>query len=228
MQRKSLHHDAAGDEHYDVISAFIKSLRGRRPGRGDLLAGPDAARRRGSAVPGPPDHDLRRRGRGKRRPAGADPRPERRGGAGVRGHARRAASRLAQAAIYVATAPQVERRLQSHRRGAGGGAHAAHPAGPTAPERPPQRRLAAGAGDRRLSIPARLPRRPGSNRITCRSRVRSTAPPAAGRTCGGVEGGRSPDGELFSESREAPTRGASQGVRVSRGVRDAGCVRVPR
>ena len=31
VQRKSLHHDAAGDEHYDVISAFIKSMRGSDP-----------------------------------------------------------------------------------------------------------------------------------------------------------------------------------------------------
>ena len=31
VQRKSLHHDASGDEHYDVISAFIKSLRGGDP-----------------------------------------------------------------------------------------------------------------------------------------------------------------------------------------------------
>ena len=31
VQRKSLHHDASGDEHYDVISAFIKSMRGGDP-----------------------------------------------------------------------------------------------------------------------------------------------------------------------------------------------------
>ena len=31
MQRKSLHHDASGDEHYDVISALIKSMRGSDP-----------------------------------------------------------------------------------------------------------------------------------------------------------------------------------------------------
>jgi putative ATPase len=31
IQRKALHHDATGDEHYDVVSAFIKSLRGSDP-----------------------------------------------------------------------------------------------------------------------------------------------------------------------------------------------------
>ena len=31
VQRKSLHHDGTGDEHYDVISAFIKSMRGSDP-----------------------------------------------------------------------------------------------------------------------------------------------------------------------------------------------------
>jgi putative ATPase len=31
IQRKALNHDATGDEHYDVVSAFIKSLRGSDP-----------------------------------------------------------------------------------------------------------------------------------------------------------------------------------------------------
>jgi putative ATPase len=31
IQRKALQHDATGDEHYDVISAFIKSMRGSDP-----------------------------------------------------------------------------------------------------------------------------------------------------------------------------------------------------
>jgi putative ATPase len=31
IQRKALHHDATGDEHYDVVSAFIKSMRGSDP-----------------------------------------------------------------------------------------------------------------------------------------------------------------------------------------------------
>src|SRR5206468_10282985 len=31
IQRKSLNHDGTGDEHYDVTSAFIKSMRGSDP-----------------------------------------------------------------------------------------------------------------------------------------------------------------------------------------------------
>jgi putative ATPase len=31
IQRKALNHDATGDEHYDVVSAFIKSMRGSDP-----------------------------------------------------------------------------------------------------------------------------------------------------------------------------------------------------
>ena len=42
MQRRAVLYDKAGDQHYDVISAFIKSVRGSHPGRRSLLAGQDA------------------------------------------------------------------------------------------------------------------------------------------------------------------------------------------
>ena len=60
-----------GDEHYDVVSAFIKSMRGTDPDAAVywmarmLEAGEDPA------VRPAPDGDLRGRGRGQRRPAGA-------------------------------------------------------------------------------------------------------------------------------------------------------------
>ena len=50
IQRKVLDYDPTGDAHYDVASAFIKSMRGSDPGRGDLLAGADAGSRRGPAL----------------------------------------------------------------------------------------------------------------------------------------------------------------------------------
>ena len=67
----AVRYDRDGDAHYDVTSAFIKSMRGSRPGRGAALAGPDAGRRRGPAVHRPADRDLRQRGRRHGRPAGA-------------------------------------------------------------------------------------------------------------------------------------------------------------
>ena len=47
---KTLLYDKAGEEHYNVISAFIKSMRGSRPGRRDLLADAHARGRRRSAL----------------------------------------------------------------------------------------------------------------------------------------------------------------------------------
>ncbi len=62
------------DAHYDIISAFIKSVRGSDPDAGGLLARPPARRGRGPAVRRPPARHPRQRGRGDGRPA----RPRRR------------------------------------------------------------------------------------------------------------------------------------------------------
>ena len=80
------------DDHYDVISAFIKSHPGLRSRRRPLLAGPDAGGRRGRPVHRPPPRDPGQRGRGHGRPAGAA------GGGGGRAgrRARRAAGGPAQ------------------------------------------------------------------------------------------------------------------------------------
>ena len=53
LQQNIALYDKNGEQHYDVISAFIKSVRGRRPQRRDLLPRADAGRGRGAAVPGP-------------------------------------------------------------------------------------------------------------------------------------------------------------------------------
>ena len=71
IQKRVIRYDKTGDNHYDTISAFIKSMRGVRPGRGGLLSGKDALCRGKRYLCGKADYDLRRRGRGKRRPAGA-------------------------------------------------------------------------------------------------------------------------------------------------------------
>ena len=71
LQQKTLLYDKAGEEHYNVISAFIKSMRGSRSRRRGLLDGAHARGRRGPALRAAPDGDLRLRGRGQRRSAGA-------------------------------------------------------------------------------------------------------------------------------------------------------------
>ena len=74
----ALRYDRDGDAHYDVVSAFIKSMRGSDVGRGAALAGPDAGRRRGPPVHRPPHGHLRQRGRRHGRPDGAARRDRRR------------------------------------------------------------------------------------------------------------------------------------------------------
>ena len=76
IQKKAVVYDDE-DAHYDTISAFIKSMRGERPGRGALLAGEDDSRRRRPALHRAADCDLRGGRRRSRRPDGA--------GAGERG-----------------------------------------------------------------------------------------------------------------------------------------------
>ena len=55
----ALRYDRAGDEHYDVVSAFIKSMRGSDVGCRAALAGPDAHRGGGRPVHRPPHGHLR-------------------------------------------------------------------------------------------------------------------------------------------------------------------------
>jgi putative ATPase len=50
LQRRIVRYDKDGDAHYDVVSAFIKSVRGSDVDACPLLAPPDARRRRGSRV----------------------------------------------------------------------------------------------------------------------------------------------------------------------------------
>ena len=70
-QQKALLYDKGGEEHYNVISAFIKSHARQRSRRRGLLADAHARGRRGSALRRAAHGDLRRRGRRQRRPAGA-------------------------------------------------------------------------------------------------------------------------------------------------------------
>ena len=91
-RKRPLRYDRDGDQHYDIISAFIKSMRGERPRRGRVLPRRDARRRRGRALHRPPDGDPRLRGRRQRRSARARRRRCRRPGA----RARRAAGGAAE------------------------------------------------------------------------------------------------------------------------------------
>ena len=47
IQQRALRYDKSGDQHYDVISAFIKSMRGSDPQAVLQYLARDAARRRG-------------------------------------------------------------------------------------------------------------------------------------------------------------------------------------
>ena len=69
LQSKFLRYDKKGEEHYNVISAFIKSMRASRPGRGDVLSRPDDRIRRRPEIYRPPNGDLRVR---RHRPRPAD------------------------------------------------------------------------------------------------------------------------------------------------------------
>ena len=115
----AVRYDRDGDAHYDVTSAFIKSMRGSDVGRGAALAGPDAGRRRGRPVHRPADGHLRQRGR-------RHGRPERRSSvATAAAHAveyvglPEAQLNLAQAVIHMATAPKSNSATTAHRRGDG-------------------------------------------------------------------------------------------------------------
>ena len=73
------------DDHYDVISAFIKSIRGSDPDAGALLAGHHARSRRGRPLHRSPPGDPGLGGHRRGRPALAARRQRRGGGRGVRG-----------------------------------------------------------------------------------------------------------------------------------------------
>ncbi len=59
VDRAAVRYDREGDQHYDVTSAFIKSMRGSRRRRRAALPGPHARGRGGPAVHRPPDHHRR-------------------------------------------------------------------------------------------------------------------------------------------------------------------------
>ena len=90
---RPLLYDKAGEEHYNVVSAFIKSMRGSDPGRGRLLDDAHARGGRRSALRLAPHAHLRERGRRQRRPARAARRERGRRDAPPRGDARRASTR---------------------------------------------------------------------------------------------------------------------------------------
>ena len=46
IQKRVIQYDKKGDNHYDIISAFIKSMRGSDPGRSCILSGKNALCRR--------------------------------------------------------------------------------------------------------------------------------------------------------------------------------------
>ena len=59
VDKAAVRYDRDGDQHYDVISAFIKSMRGSRRRRRLALPGPDDRGRRGSPVHRPPPDRAR-------------------------------------------------------------------------------------------------------------------------------------------------------------------------
>ena len=105
-RRKAVVYDRQGDAHYDVISAFIKSIRGSDPDADAVLAGPDARGRRGRALHRAADDRARVGGHRARRPARAAR------SATAAAHAvehvglPEARLNLAEAAIYLARAPK--------------------------------------------------------------------------------------------------------------------------
>ena len=92
LQRRALLYDKTGDNHYDTISAFIKSIRGTDPDAGAALSGADADGGRGRALHRAPFGDLGVRGHRQRRPDGLGRRQRRR----ARGRVRRPAGSAAQ------------------------------------------------------------------------------------------------------------------------------------
>lgn len=58
IQKRTIRYDKTGDNHYDTISAFIKSMRGSDPGCGSVLSGADALCRRRYPIYRAPHHDL--------------------------------------------------------------------------------------------------------------------------------------------------------------------------
>ena len=106
VDRALLRYDRQGDEHYDVISAFIKSVRGSDVDAVAALPRPHDRGGGGPALHRPPHHDLRRRGHRHGRPAGArrsrSPRPRPSQLIGMP----EGRILLAEAVVYLATAPK--------------------------------------------------------------------------------------------------------------------------
>ena len=105
VDRAAVRYDRAGDQHYDVTSAFIKSMRGGRRRRGAALPGPDGRGGRGPAVHRPPHRDPRQRGHRHGRPHGAAGRGRRRAGGGP-DRLPEGRLTLAQAVIHCCLAPK--------------------------------------------------------------------------------------------------------------------------
>ncbi len=131
LQRSTVVYDKAGEEHYNVVSAFIKSLRGSDPDAAVywlarmLEAGEDPLLRAA------PDGDLRHRGRRERRSAGAAGGGGRAPGGRARRPARGRAPHDPGRRLPGARA-QVEHRHHRLRRGAQAGARARAAAGAAA------------------------------------------------------------------------------------------------
>lgn len=62
IQKRVVQYDKQGDNHYDIISAFIKSMRGSDPGCGSLLSGQNALCRRRYQIYCKKNYDPRLRG----------------------------------------------------------------------------------------------------------------------------------------------------------------------
>ena len=105
MDVATVRYDKDGDDHYDVISAFIKSMREAPIRRHHALSGPHAARGGRPALHRTTHHDRRIRGSRHGRPAGPASHRSRGAGSGHDRHAR-SAHHSAEAALAVATAPK--------------------------------------------------------------------------------------------------------------------------
>ena len=71
IQKRVVRYDKTGDNHYDTISAFIKSMRGSDPDAAVYYLAKNALCRGGYQVHRPQDHDMCVRGCGKCRPYGS-------------------------------------------------------------------------------------------------------------------------------------------------------------
>ena len=106
IQKRVIRYDKTGDNHYDTISAFIKSMRGSDPDASRLLSGKNVICWGGCAVYCQADYDLCVRRCGQCRPAGTGSGCRRRHRRWSGSVCRKHGLRFHRRRLYVACAPK--------------------------------------------------------------------------------------------------------------------------